>query len=81
MSSTPTPSRPRLRRKEAAVYLFETHGVPIAVATLAKMATVGGGPAITYFGKVPLYALEDLDKWATQKLERPVHSTAERNAS
>ncbi|WIJ24987.1 hypothetical protein [Devosia sp. RR2S18] len=73
--------RPRMRRKEAAGYLFETHGVPVAVATLAKMATVGGGPSITYFGRIPLYATEDLDAWAAEKLSRPVRSTAERNAS
>ena len=70
--------RPRLRRKEAAAYLFERHGVPVAVATLAKMATVGGGPSITYFGRIPLYALADLDAWAAQKLEAPVASTSER---
>lgn len=73
--------RPRLRRKEAAVYLRENHGIPIAVATLAKMATIGGGPPITYFGRVPLYALVDLDAWAAAKLERPVVSTAQRSAS
>jgi hypothetical protein len=75
-----TEARPRIRRKEAAAYLFETHGVPIAVATLAKMATVGGGPAITYFGRVPLYALSDLDAWAAAKLGQPVGSTSERKA-
>lgn len=75
-----TDPRPRLRRKEAAAYLFETHGVPVAVATLAKMATVGGGPSITYFGRIPLYDLGHLDEWARQKLGRPVSSTSERLA-
>jgi len=73
-------NKPRLRRKEAATYLIEVHGVPIAVATLAKMATVGGGPAITYFGRIPLYAREDLDAWAAAKLGRPVGSTSEKQA-
>lgn len=73
-------SKPRLRRKEAATYLLNNHGVPIAVATLAKMATVGGGPNITYFGRVPLYATEDLDAWAAKKLESPVSSTSGRRA-
>lgn len=72
--------KPRLRRKEAATYLLNIHGLPIAVATLAKMATIGGGPAITYFGRIPLYATEDLDCWAAEKLEHPVHSTAQRKA-
>lgn len=75
MSSAP---RPRLRRTEAAVYLLEQHGIPIAIATLAKMATTGGGPAITYFGRIPLYSLIHLDEWAAAKLGRPVVSTSER---
>lgn len=69
--------KPRLRRKEAVSYLLEVHGVPVAVATLAKMATVGGGPRITYFGRIPLYARGDLDAWAIEKLKAPVRSTAE----
>lgn len=76
-----TAPRPRLRRREAAQYLLEHHGVPIAIATLAKMATLGGGPKITYFGRIPLYALTDLDAWAAEKLGRPVGSTAERGAA
>ncbi|MDP2779847.1 hypothetical protein [Devosia sp.] len=71
-----SPLKPRLRRREAAAYLLDAHGVPVAVATLAKMATVGGGPAITYFGRIPLYARGDLDAWAGQKLGQPVASTA-----
>ena len=73
--------RPRLRRKEASAYLLEKHGVPTAVATLAKMATVGGGPAITYFGRIPLYDRTDLDAWADSKLAAPVSSTSERRSA
>lgn len=73
-----TSSRPLLRRKEAVGYLLDTHGIPVALATLAKLATVGGGPAITYFGRIPLYALTDLDAWAAQKLGGAVASTSER---
>ncbi|WDR07312.1 hypothetical protein PSQ90_07805 [Devosia rhodophyticola] len=77
--SGPSAARPRLRRREAAAYLLEVHGVPVAVATLAKMATVGGGPLITYFGRRPLYACSDLDSWASGKLAAPVASTSGRN--
>lgn len=70
--------RPRLRRTEASAYLLEAHGVPIAIATLAKMATVGGGPKITYFGRIPLYGRADFDDWAKTRLAMPVGSTAER---
>jgi hypothetical protein len=37
-------SRPRLRRVDVPAYLAAKHGIDIAVSTLAKMATVGGGP-------------------------------------
>ncbi len=69
--------RPRLRRWNAAEYLGDVHGVQIAPATLAKLASVGGGPAITYFGKIPLYALLDLDAWAHSRLHNPIWSTSE----
>ena len=42
--------KPRLRRCEASSYLEQHHGLTVAVATLAKYATVGGGPAFNLFG-------------------------------
>ncbi|WP_414899364.1 hypothetical protein [Rhizobium cremeum] len=72
--------RPRLRRSEVPGYLFEKHGIPIAVATLNKMATTGGGPAMRYAGRIPLYDVEDLDRWAEQRLTNPVGSTSEKVA-
>ncbi|RUM16312.1 hypothetical protein EFB14_03040 [Rhizobium fabae] len=72
--------RPRLRRSEVPGYLMEKHGIPIALATLNKMATVGGGPAMRYAGRIPLYDVEDLDRWAAGRLSRPVASTSERAA-
>jgi hypothetical protein len=68
--------KPRLRRREAVAYLAGRHGVPVAVATLAKLATVGGGPEIEYFGRIPLYTPDALDTWAKTKLSGPVGSTA-----
>lgn len=73
--------RPRLRRSEVPAYLLEKHGIPIALATLNKIATIGGGPAMQYAGRIPLYRTEDLDAWAAQRLGQPVHSTAERGAA
>lgn len=75
--STSFPYRPRLRRWGAAEYLGDVHGIQIATSTLAKLASVGGGPAITYFSKIPLYALGDLDAWAYSKLHLPILSTSE----
>lgn len=72
-------SRPRLRRKEVPAYLAEKHGIPIAVATLNKLATIGGGPPMQYVGRIPLYHVDDLDKWAAEKLGKLVHSTSERD--
>ena len=74
-------NRPRLRRKEVPAYLSEHHGIPIALATLNKMATQGGGPAMQYAGRIQLYATADLDAWAEARLSRRVTSTSERDAS
>jgi hypothetical protein len=73
--------RPRLRRHEVPAYLNEKHGIPIAVATLNKMASIGGGPLMTYSGRIPLYNVDDLDAWAAERLSKPVRSTAERRAA
>ncbi len=77
-SGNPATSRPRLRRVDVPAYLASRHGIDIAASTLAKMATVGGGPAMQYSGRIPLYHLRDLDEWAEQRLSRSVRSTSER---
>lgn len=72
--------RPRLRRKDVPQYLAEKFGLPITKATLEKMAVNGGGPRMEYYGRFPLYRLEDLDAWASERLSMPVYSTSERQA-
>lgn len=72
--------RPRLRRSEVPEYMLAKHGIPIAVATLNKMATVGGGPSMRYAGRIPLYDVTDLDQWAADRLSQPVSSTSGRVA-
>lgn len=69
-------ARPRLRRSEVPAYLLEKHGIPIALATLNKLASIGGGPAMRYAGRIPLYDVEDLDRWAADRLSQPVTSTS-----
>lgn len=69
--------RPRLRRKDVPAYLASVHGIDIAVSTLAKLATVGGGPTMQYTGRIPLYHIRDLDAWASKRLSRSVSSTSE----
>ena len=70
----------RLRRSEVPAYLKEKHGIPVALKTLNKWASVGGGPEMQYSGRIPLYTPEALDKWAAARLSPPVASTAGRAA-
>ncbi len=72
--------KPRLRRSEVPEYMLRKHGIPVAQATLAKMATVGGGPAMQHAGRIPLYHINDLDTWAAERLSRPIRSTSEKVA-
>lgn len=69
-----------LRRAEAANYLREHHSIEIAKSTLAKFATIGGGPIMVYAGRFPLYRPADLDAWAAARISPPCRSTSERKA-
>jgi hypothetical protein len=69
--------KPRFRRWEASEYMELMHGLAIAPATLAKLASVGGGPGFHRVGRIPLYPRDELDCWATAKLGRVVRSTSE----
>ncbi|MBM3091587.1 hypothetical protein GFB56_12250 [Ensifer sp. T173] len=73
----PADQRPRLRRADVPAYLAAKHGIDIAISTLAKMATVGGGPAMQYSGRIPLYHVRDLDAWVNERLSKAVRSTSE----
>lgn len=73
--------RPRLRRREVPQYLAERYGITIARSTLDKLASIGGGPAFSYFGRIPGYAPADLDAWAASKMSPPCRSTADRRAA
>lgn len=69
-------TRPRLRRKDVPEYLANKYGIDIAKATLAKLASIGGGPAMQYIGRIPLYHRDDLDAWAETKITNRVNSTS-----
>ena len=60
--------KPRLRRVEAAQYLELVFGLIIAPATLAKKASLGGGPSFQKALGSPLYLTTELDRWALEKL-------------
>lgn len=66
-----------LRRKEAARYLTERRGLPVAAQSLAKLAVVGGGPAFRKFGRFPIYDVDDLEAWANAKLSPLRRSTSD----
>jgi hypothetical protein len=81
LEHSPAKGARRLRRADASTYLKETWGLSYGTKTLAKLATVGGGPPMEYAGRIPLYPVEDgLDAWALAKIEPRVNSTSERRA-
>jgi hypothetical protein len=65
-----------LRRKDASRYLLAQYGFG-AVATLAKLATIGGGPIYRLIGRMPVYLKADLDAWALAKLGPAQKSTSD----
>lgn len=67
----------RLHRQEVPDYMMERHGIKISASTLAKLATIGGGPAFSKPCGRPLYALSDLDQWALERIGTPRRSTSE----
>ena len=70
-----------LRRKEAAAHLRERFGFG-STATLAKLASIGGGPRFRKLGsRVVLYDPADLSEWALSKLGRPQTSTSDVQAT
>ena len=71
-----TPPRP-LRRAEASEYLKENWGIDRAPSTLAKLATLGGGPSFRRANRIPLYPPEFLDEWARSILSPPMTSTSD----
>lgn len=72
--------RTLLRRAEASEYLRDHHSLEIAKSTLAKFATIGGGPLMVYAGRFPLYRPADLDAWAAARISPPCRSTSEKKA-
>ncbi|OIQ73149.1 hypothetical protein GALL_452200 [mine drainage metagenome] len=72
--ATPAPDT-MLRRADAATAL-RAAGYPTTKATLATLATRGGGPTYRKFGAIPLYRWSDLLDWAHGKLSAPMQSTS-----
>ena len=66
----------RLTRAQAADALSR-HGYKMAPATLATLATRGGGPPFARFGAHVQYVWADALAWAQRRTSKTVHSTSE----
>ncbi|MGZ9109156.1 MAG: hypothetical protein ACXW4B_10100 [Micavibrio sp.] len=68
-----------LTRKEAELYLLQKYGRAGAVThkTLAKLATVGGGPVFQRFGRRIGYFPTALDEWVASRASNPMRSTSD----
>jgi hypothetical protein len=77
---TENPNAP-LRRDQAAEYIRINYNFPCTRSWLAKLATIGGGPAFRKASRFPLYDKADLDTWAKSKIGPRVQSTAELSAA
>ena len=59
-----------LRRAEAPAVLKENLGVTVKESTLAKMACLGQGPEVEYFGRIPVYRDDKLLAWGQSRISR-----------
>jgi len=66
----------RLDRRQAAAFLTD-RGYRTAPATLAKLASIGGGPTFQSLGRKPLYREADLLAWAEARTTGPRRSTSD----
>jgi len=66
-----------LRRDEACDYLYREHAIVRKPSTLAKLATIGGGPQFRLIGRIPVYEPADLDAYAAAITSPKVSSSSE----
>lgn len=58
-----------LRRAEASEYLLAVWGLSYTQNTLAKMSSLGTGPAVVRGGaNCPFYPRTELDRWAAERI-------------
>jgi hypothetical protein len=69
-----------LTRRAGAAALTET-GFPTSPATLATLASRGGGPIYRHYGARVVYRWADLLDWAQSRLSAPMRSTSEADAA
>jgi len=71
---------PHVGRKSSKEYVRTWQMEPLAPATLATMATRGGGPPFHKFGAHVLYRWGDALAWAQSRLSAPRRNTSEGDA-
>ena len=70
--------KPRFNPVEASDYLAAIHGTPVAIATLAKLRCLGGGPRFDKFGRLIFYERGNLDTWVSERLAESRKSTSDK---
>src|SRR3546814_14933066 len=68
-------------RKRASFYLRATFDLPTTPASLATMATRGGGPRFFRIGKYARYRRRDLAEWALKRFSVLLDSTSPREGA
>lgn len=68
-------------KKQASEYLTQTLGLPVAIKTLSKFITIGGGPEFQKFGTRVVYSQQSLDAWAESRLSKPYKHSSEIEAT
>lgn len=76
MKDLKSDKRPFLNTKQAAIFLAEVNGIPIAPRTLTKLRVIGGGPTFRRFGRLVIYDCNDLLDWAASRISGPLASTS-----
>lgn len=67
---------PMLSPREMSDRYRREFGVPLSVSYVAKLRSVGGGPAFTKLGHFVVYRWADVVAWAEARRSKPVASTA-----
>ena len=74
------PDPDTLLTRRAAAAALTAVGYPTAPATLARKASVGGGPVYRRYGPRVVYRWADLLDWAESRLGPAIRCTAEFDA-
>ena len=77
MTNQPLPNIRLMTRPQAAHYITTQYGIPMSPLTLEKMASQGGGPQYTKFGRRAFCAASDIDIWVKTRMSRKFSSTSD----